>query len=152
MKKTNQSSIQAKMFNFAVFELVRNQRNSFEPIWTVDSWVKLLIWLSLNCGLSGEKESLQSFADALGSTLTIRMRKIFFERTLEDLALHLIADPAEAKVFVMPVASEISLTYDRCKEALNIVGLTARVITDSSQWEEHDQLIAIPWNSSESGC
>ena len=75
MKNTNQANIQAKIFDFALSELVRNQRESFEPIWTVDSWVKLLIWLSLNCGFSGERESLEIFANALGAPLTIKMRK-----------------------------------------------------------------------------
>ena len=66
MKNTNQANIQAKIFDFALSELVRNQRDSFEPIWTVDSWVKLLIWLSLNCSMSGDRESLENFADSLG--------------------------------------------------------------------------------------
>ena len=53
-----------------------------------------------------ERESLEIFADALGSPLTIRMRKIFFERTMEDLGLHLIADPAEPNVLIMPVQGD----------------------------------------------
>ena len=65
MKNTDQSNIQANMFDFALSELVRSQRNSFEPIWTVDSWVKFLIWISLNCGLPGDRQSLENFADAL---------------------------------------------------------------------------------------
>ncbi len=147
MKNTNQSNIQARMFDFALSELIRNQRNSFEPIWTVDSWVKMLIWLSLNCGLSGERESLETFATALGDPLTIRMRKIFFERNIDSLSLHLIADPADAKVLVMPIDSDVLITFDKAQQALDIVGLIPRVITDFGKWELHDQLIAIPWNS-----
>ena len=109
MKKINQSNIQASMFDFALSELVRSQRTSFEPIWTVDSWVKFLIWISLNCGLPGDKENFQNFADALGSKLTIRMRKIFFERSVENLCLHVIADPSDSKVLVMPIQGSESL-------------------------------------------
>ncbi len=152
MKNTNQSNIQAKMFDFALSELVRNQRDSFEPIWTVDSWVKLLIWLSLNCGLSGERESLESFANALGSALTIRMRKIFFERVVDNLSLHVMADPADSHVLVMPTENNVSLTNQTVEEVLDILLLKQRVSTDFREWESHDRLIAIPWNSSESGC
>ena len=152
MKNTNQSNIQAKMFDFALAELVRNQRNSFEPIWTVDSWVKLLIWLSLNCGFSGERESLEKFINALGSSLTIRMRKIFFERVVDNLSLHVIADPADSKVLVMPLGTDVPLTYENVQEALEVLCLKQRVSNEFSEWESHDRLIAIPWNSSESGC
>ena len=152
MQKFNPSDIQANMFDFALSELVRNQRNSFEPIWTVDSWVKFLIWLSLNCGLSGERESLENFANALGLTLTIKMRKIFFERSLEHLCIHLIADPSDRKVLLMPTHGCDSFTYLKCKEALDKVGLSKKLILDFKQWESHDQLIAIPWNSSETAC
>ena len=49
---------QGKLVDFALAELVRQHRDSFQPLWTVDSWAKLLIWMALNCGLSGERESL----------------------------------------------------------------------------------------------
>ena len=154
MKKTNHEMIQAKLFDFALSELVRDQRNSFAPIWTIDSWVKFLIWLSLNCGLSGERDSLENFADALGRPLTIKMRKIFFERTIEDLGLHLIGDPAEPNVLIMPVlgVEENVMTLKACKQALSKVGLLERVSADSKTWKSHDQLISIAWNSSETGC
>ena len=154
MKKTNHANIQAKLFEFALTELVRGQRNSFAPIWTIDSWVKFLIWLSLNCGLSADRDSLENFADALGRPLTIRMRKIFFERTIEDLGLHLIADPAEPNVLIMPIRGdgEDVMTDTACKQALLTVGLLERVSADSKTWKSHDQLISIAWNSSESGC
>ena len=58
--------IQSKVFEFAYSELVRSHRDSFQPLWTVDSWVKVLIWLALNCGLSGDRESLEIFSQALG--------------------------------------------------------------------------------------
>ena len=153
MKNTNQENIQAKIFDFALSELVRNQRESFEPIWTVDSWVKLLIWLSLNCGFSGETESLEKFVNALGSSLSIRMRKIFFERVVDNLSLHVMADPADPQVLIMPLGTDdVSLTYENVQEALEILCLEQRVSNQFSEWESHDRLIAIPWNSSESGC
>ncbi|WP_269622020.1 protein phosphatase [Prochlorococcus marinus] len=152
MKKTNETQIQAKMFDFALSELVRRQRNSFAPLWTLDSWVKFLIWLSLNCGMSGERESLATFAEALGSAVTIRMRKNFFERNIESDSLYLLADPSDEKVFVMPLGENASLTHESCIKAFEHVGLTERVITDVSKWESFDQLIAIPWKSSETGC
>jgi len=152
MKNTNQANIQAKIFDFALSELVRNQRESFEPIWTVDSWVKLLIWLSLNCGFSGERESLETFVNALGTALTIRMRKIFFERVLDDLSLHVMADPADSQLLIMPLGTDVSLTHEKVHEALDILRLKQRVSKEFSEWESHDRLIAIPWNSSESGC
>ena len=152
MKNTNQVNIQAKIFDFALSELVRNQRESFEPIWTVDSWVKLLIWLSLNCGFSGETESLEKFVNALGSALTIRMRKIFFERVVDNLSFHVMADPADSQVLIMPLGSDVSLTHENVQEALDVLSLKPLVSTEFSKWESHDRLIAIPWNSSESGC
>jgi len=103
MEQISRTSIQAKAFEFALLELIYSKRDSFQPLWSVDSWVKFLIWLSLNCGLSGDKESLELFAKAMGSPLTSRMRKIFFERALVDLSLHVMADPAEAQVLIMPI-------------------------------------------------
>ena len=83
--------LQSSLFEFAIGELVRQHRESFQPIWTVDSWVKLLIWLSLNCGCRGDEEGMKRFAEALGPGLTTRMRRVFFERELEDLNLQLMA-------------------------------------------------------------
>ena len=57
MEQISRTSIQAKAFEFALIELIYSKRDSFQPLWSVDSWVKFLIWLSLNCGLPGDKES-----------------------------------------------------------------------------------------------
>jgi len=57
MEQISQTSIQAKVFEFALTELIYSKRDSFQPLWSIDSWVKFLIWLSLNCGLSGDKDS-----------------------------------------------------------------------------------------------
>ena len=146
MEQISCTSIQAKAFEFALLELIYSKRDSFQPLWSVDSWVKFLIWLSLNCGLSGEKESLELFARAMGSPLTSRMRKIFFERSLEDLSLHIMADPAEAQVLIMPINGEKRIPDNDVVQALQTIGLSDKVSLSSASWEKHDSIVSIPWN------
>ena len=146
MEQIYRTSIQAKAFEFALMELIYSKRDSFQPLWSVDSWVKFLIWLSLNCGLSGDKESLELFAQAMGSPLTSRMRKIFFERALEDLSLHVMADPAEAQVLIMPMALDTRINDNDIVQALETIGLIDKVSVSSSEWERHDSIVSIPWN------
>ena len=146
MEQISRTSIQAKAFEFALLELIYSRRDSFQPLWSVDSWAKFLIWLSLNCGLSGEKESLEMFAKAMGSPLTSRMRKIFFERALEDLSLHVMADPAEAQVLIMPIALDKSINDNDVVQALEMIGLSDKVSLSSAAWERHDAILSIPWN------
>ena len=145
MEQISRTSIQAKAFEFALMELIYSKRDSFQPLWSVDSWVKFLIWLSLNCGLSGEKESLEMFAKAMGSALTSRMRKIFFERTLEDLSLHVMADPAEAQVLIMPITLDKMVNDNDVVQALEVIGLSDKVSLFSAAWERHDSIVSIPW-------
>ena len=147
MEQISRTSIQAKAFEFALIELIYSKRDSFQPLWSVDSWVKFLIWLSLNCGLSGEKESLELFAKAMGSSLTRRMRKIFFERGLEDLSLHLMADPAEEQVLIMPLSLKKKINNDDVVQALEIVSLSKKVSLDTASWERHDSIVSVPWNA-----
>ena len=146
MEQISRTSIQAKVFEFALSELIYSKRDSFQPLWTVDSWVKFLIWLSLNCGLSGDKESLELFAKAMGTPFTIRMRKIFFERNLEDFSLHILADPAEAQVLIMPMDAEKRILDNEVVQALQTIGLTPRVCLSPIEWERHDSIVSIPWN------
>ena len=146
MEEISPMSIQAKAFEFALLELIYSKRDSFQPLWSVESWVKFLIWLRLNCGLSGEKESLALFAKAMGSLLTRRMRKIFFERSLEDLSLHVIADPAEFQVLIMPLSPEKKIDNNDVVQALQLIGLSKKVLLDSTLWERHDSIVSIPWN------
>ena len=146
MEQISRTSIQAKAFEFALLELIYSKRDSFQPLWSIDSWAKFLIWLSLNCGLSGEKESLEMFAEAMGSPLTSRMRKIFFERALEDLSLHVMADPAEAQVLIMPIAVEKRINNNDVVQALQTIGLSEKVSLSSAAWERHDSIVSIPWN------
>ncbi len=149
MENHKQISLQAKVFDFALTELVREHRTSFQPLWSVDSWVKFLIWMALNCGLSGEKESLELFADAMGSSLTVRMRRLFFERTLDELKLQVMADPSDDRVLIMPISGSENITYVTASQALGEVGLLEKVVPDQSCWQDLDAIIAIPWQSSE---
>ncbi len=145
MEQISSTSIQAKVFEFALLELIYTKRDSFQPLWSVDSWVKFLIWLSLNCGLSGEKESLELFAKAMGSPLTSRMRKIFFERAIEDLSLHVMADPAEMQVLIMPLEVDRRINDKDVFQALQTIGLSEKVSLSSAGWERHDTIVSIPW-------
>ena len=149
MDNSNQTFVQAKLFNFAVMELVQGNRASFDPLWTVDSWVKFLIWLSLNCGLSGERESLELFAQALGPSLTSRMRRRFFERTLENLSIQIMADPAESAVLVLPMEGSRDLTLNQAEDALKTVELLDMVVPQKSLWQQTDTVLAIPWQAKE---
>ena len=56
MAGMNAINLQATLFDFAIGELVRQHRESFQQLWSAESWAKLLIWLALNCGCSGERE------------------------------------------------------------------------------------------------
>ena len=150
MNSKIETQIQAKVFDFALADLVLQHRDSFKPVWTLESWAKLLIWMALNCGLSGDQESLKLFAEALGPRLTARMRRLFFERSLEDLQLKLMADPADSSVLVMPISESFSVSFDMAADALNKVGLLERVAPDRNRWQLLDAVIAIPWHSSQS--
>jgi len=146
MEQISRTSIQAKAFEFALMELIYSKRDSFQPLWSVDSWVKFLIWLSLNCGLSGDKESLELFVKAMGSPLTSRMRKIFFERALEDLSIHVMADPAEAQILVMPIAVGKEINDIDIVKALKTIGLSEKASLSPTKWERYDSIVSIPWN------
>lgn len=137
--------LQARLFDFAIAELVRRHRESFAPPWSVESWAKLMIWLALNCGCSGDGAGLEAFAAALGPGLSGRLRRVFFERELEDLNLRLLADPAEPRVLVLPTGGGGLLAEgERIATALARVDLAGRVVA-AEQWERREALLAIPW-------
>lgn len=142
MKATN---LQATLFDFAIGELVRQHRESFQPLWSTESWAKLMIWLSLNCGCSGDREGLEAFAGALGPVLSGRMRRLFFGRELEDLDLQVMADPAEQQVLVMPMGPPGPLDEARVAQALERVGLLPGLVAEPERWQELDAVVAIPW-------
>ncbi|MFM8660338.1 MAG: protein phosphatase [Cyanobium sp.] len=140
------SRLQATLVDFALAELVRQHRASFQPLWTADSWAKLLIWLALNCGCSGEEAALQRFAEALGPVLGARLRRLFFQRELEDLQLQLLADPAEPRVLALPLGTgEAGLSPERTAQALERVGLAPRVVLEQARWGRLERAVVIPW-------
>ena len=144
-------ALQGTLVDFAIGELVRANRTSFEPLWSSESWAKLLIWLALNCGCSGDREGLEAFAAALGPALTGRMRRLFFERELADLELQLMADPAEQQVLVLPTGpAEAALEPEAVARALERVGLSERVVAERERWQRLDALVAIPWRQATS--
>ena len=139
-------ALQATLVDFALAELVRQHLQSFQPLWSAESWAKLLIWLALNCGCSGDEAGLKTFAAALGPAQSARMRRLFFERELADLELQLMADPAEQQVLVLPQGPEDALLDpDHIAQALDRVDLSERVVADRSRWQRLDALVAIPW-------
>ena len=143
------SRLQVTLFDFAIAELVRQHRDSFQPLWTAEAWAKLLIWLALNCGCSGDQQGLEAFATALGPVMTGRMRRVFFERELEDLALQVMADPAEQQVLVMPMGpASAALDPKVVALALERAGLVDRVAADPTAWQQLDAVVAIPWGGS----
>tara|TARA_B100000700_G_scaffold331570_1_gene465660 strand:- start:2148 stop:2591 length:444 start_codon:yes stop_codon:yes gene_type:complete len=145
MENSTQTQIQAKVFDFALAQLVIDNRSTFQPLWTVDSWVKFLIWMSLNCGFGGEQKSIELFVDSLGSPITSLMRRIFFERLDEDLSLKIMADPAEDQVIVFQISQESCFSLDHVSKSLEMVGLKDHIVPDKSKWKLVDNLVAIPW-------
>jgi hypothetical protein len=141
------SALQAGLFRFAIEALVRQHRTSFLPLWSAASWAKLLIWLALNSGSAADGAALQQFADALGTPLALRLRRLFFERELEDLNLLIKADPAEPQVLVLPLDplrdAEVSLGL--AAEGLQRTGLEPLVVADRLAWQVAQGLVAIPW-------
>ena len=147
MSRPDPEQLQGTLVDFALLELIRHHRESFQPLWTVDSWAKLMIWLSLNCGLSGDRDSLEHFGAALGERFTSRLRRTFFERELADLELQVLADPAEQQVLLLSQAPQdpAVLNRDRVSAALDRVGLNGRVVADRSRWQQLESVVAIPW-------
>ena len=77
MSLPDPDQLQGTLVDFALIELIRQHRLSFQPLWSVDSWAKLMIWLALNCGLSSDKENFEHFAKSLGERITTRLRVHF---------------------------------------------------------------------------
>jgi hypothetical protein len=147
------ASLQGTLFDFAIAELVRQHRQSFPPPWTAESWAKLLIWLALSCGCSGEARALEAFAAALGPALTGRMRRLFFERELPELNLRVMADPAEQQVLLLPLeagpgaGAQEPIAVERVAAALEAVGLSPLVTDDRLRWQSLEALVAVPWRN-----
>ena len=137
--------LQAALLDFALVELVRQHRCSFMPLWSRESWAKFLIWLALNCGCSGDRQALEAFATSLGPLLSERLRRLFFERELENLQLRVLADPAEAQVLLLPLGAARCPETEAVAAALGAVGLLGRVVSDSSQWQQLEAVVVVPW-------
>jgi hypothetical protein len=140
------SRLQATLVDFALGELVRQHRDRFQPLWTAESWAKLLIWLALNCGCGADGADLQRFAEALGPALAARLRRQYYQRELEDLDLQVLADPAEPQVLVLPLGPDpAALRADRIAAALERVGLAPRVVLEQECWGRLERAVVIPW-------
>ena len=92
---------------------------------------------------------MTSFADALGPRLTGRMRRLFFERELEDLDLKVMADPAEQQVLILPMGPGVSLNRSLAGSVIKRIGLEDDVVTDQDRWQELDTVLAIPRRAGE---
>ena len=109
------------------------------------SWdFKLLIWLTLNCGCSGDDAGMARFVEALGPTVTKRMRQVFFERELDDLDLQVMADPAEKNVLVLPMGPGVLLDFDRAAAVVERGQLQGQVVAEQDRWQQLDAVVAIP--------
>ena len=144
-------TLRSNLADFALAELVRQHRTSFAPLWTIESWAKLLIWLALNSGCAGDTASLEAFAASLGPERSTRLRCLFFSREFEASGLRLLADPAEGQVLLEgPLsAAEHASTQeshlDPLAAALDAVGLTALVVQDRQRWQRGDGGVVIPF-------
>ncbi len=143
---------QPALFRFAISELVRQHRESFQPLWTVESWAKLLIWLALSSGCPTDQAALEGFAAGLGVPLSRHLRQVFFSRDLEDLNLRLLADPAEEQVLALPLdALAGGPDPASVHQALERLGLRERVAPPEG-WRQHEALIALPWRRQAAPC
>jgi len=130
-----QDILRANLVDFALAELVRQHRASFAPLWTIESWAKLLIWLALNSGCSGDIASLEAFAAALEGYLARRWRAPRSPRRYRyDLAI--LHDPEEA----MPPSNKRAIR--KFIEAGKKHGIDAELITrrDYAKLAEFDAL------------
>ena len=87
---------------------------------------------------------MKQFVEALGPVVTSRMRRVFFERELDDLDLQVMGDPAEQHVLVMPMAPGVPLDLERAKAAIEQVGLQGLVVADQGRWQQLDAVVVIP--------
>ena len=135
MASSDSTRLHDTMFYLTIAELVRQNRESFQPLWTTESWVKLLIWLSLNCGSSGDEAGMARFVEALGPSLTTRMRRVFFERELDALDLQVMA---------LPMGPGVPLDVERAAAVIEQVQLQDHVVADRERWQQLDAVVAIP--------
>ena len=145
MDELTKSRIQANVFEIALSELVCQYRKDFQPLWSIESWAKFLTMIAVRCGVPVETESFELFAEALGPSLTTRMRRLFFERTLDSLSLKIMADPAEDQVLIMSLDGVDSITFQTAIQALKETQLLSKIDSKQSNWKNLDTVISIPW-------
>lgn len=139
------TTLRRNLEDFALAELVRQHRASFAPLWTIESWAKLLIWLALNSGCSGDTASLEAFAEALGPERSARLRRLFFSREAEALGLEIRADPAEAVALLQAPAGSHLPEADAIIAVLEQLGLGPRLVLEPGRWHQRDGLVLVPF-------
>ena len=135
-------ALRAGLEDFALRELVRQHRASFPPLWTVESWAKLLIWLALNSGCP--TDHLAAFAAALDPARSARLRRLFFSREWEAEGLQLQADPAEEGVLIAALG-DTALPAERIPALLAEEGLAERVEEQPDRWQWRQGVVVVPW-------
>jgi len=151
-------TLQANLAAFALAELVRQHRASFPPLWTVDSWAKLLIWLALNAGCAGDTPSLEAFAASLGAERSAHLRRLFFSRELEPEGLRLWADPAEGEALLQALeptggsGGPAALDPQRIAAVLEALGLHDRLAVDPRRWQWRQGVLVIPFQPGSEPC
>ena len=139
------ATLRRNLEDFALAELVRQHRASFAPLWTIESWAKLLIWLALNSGCSGDTASLEAFAAALGPERSARLRQLFFSREGEAGGLDLQADPAEAVALLRVPPGGRLPDPEGIAALLEQVALAPRLVLDRGRWQERAGVLVIPF-------
>ena len=90
---------------------------------------------------------MHAFAGALGPALGGRLRRVFFERELEDLGLQVLADPAEQQVLVQPLVPGAAIAAEQVSRALERLDLLPLVV-EADRWQSLESLVAVPWQLS----
>lgn len=140
------ADLRARLVDLALDDLVRSRRTAFSPLWTVESWAKLLIWMALRCGSGPDREALEAFAAALDEPLSARLRQLFFSREDIDEGLRLLADPAQPEVLLLAIdAADTPPDHDRAAACFRRHGLSDRLDPDPAHWHERPGLLAVPW-------
>ena len=140
------ADLRARLVDLALDDLVRSRRTAFSPLWSVESWAKLLIWMALRCGSGPDREALEAFAAALDEPLSARLRQLFFSREDIDEGLRLLADPAQPEVLLLAIdAADTPPDADRAAACFRRHGLSDRLDPDPAHWHERPGLLAVPW-------
>jgi hypothetical protein len=74
------------------------------------------------------------------------MRRLFFQRELEDLNLQLMADPAEQQLLALPLqpGAVVAPDLEKLTIALERLGLT-QLVAPRQRWQQLEGVVAVPW-------